>query len=143
MSRMFEAGTFNQDISDWDISSVMWMDSMLSNAQNFNQNISTWDTSNVSWMSYMFSDAQSFNQDISVWDVSNIEGMDYMFHNAKSFDQDLSSWNPVKITTAPTNFATNSGIESKSDFHPDWEQSSSAHISGISQTNEITIDWIT
>ena len=45
---------------------------MLSEASSFNQNISNWDVSNVSIMSLMFNYAYTFNQDLSSWAVSNV-----------------------------------------------------------------------
>jgi len=39
---------------------------------DFNQDISNWDVSTVTKMDYMFTDASSFNQDLSSWCVSNI-----------------------------------------------------------------------
>jgi surface protein len=45
----------------------------------FNEDISNWDVSNVTNMSWMFYDAESFNQDINKWDVSNVKDMSFMF----------------------------------------------------------------
>ena len=39
---------------------------------SFNQDISNWDVSNVTDMNYMFTNAKKFNQDISSWDVNNV-----------------------------------------------------------------------
>jgi surface protein len=41
-------------------------------AKSFNQDISDWDVSNVTDMNIMFREAKSFNQDISNWDVTAI-----------------------------------------------------------------------
>ncbi|MCY4267914.1 MAG: BspA family leucine-rich repeat surface protein, partial [Flavobacteriaceae bacterium] len=46
---------FNQDIGDWDVSSVNYMGRMFSHAYSFNQNISQWKVSNVTscvWFRY-------------------------------------------------------------------------------------------
>ena len=45
------------------------MDDMFGGALSFNQDISNWDVSNVIRMNYMFTNAKKFNQDISSWDV--------------------------------------------------------------------------
>ena len=65
MSRLFEGKkTFNQDIRDWDTSSVTTFSHMFSNAYTFNQDIGGWDTSSVTTFRQMFSFAKAFNQDI-------------------------------------------------------------------------------
>ena len=68
------------------------MKNMFYNASSFNQNISSWNVSNVDNMSAMFSFAENFNQDINSWDVSNVKDMYSMFEGATSFDQNISSW---------------------------------------------------
>ena len=65
-------------------------------ADSFNQDISDWDVSNVIYMGEMFAYASSFNQDISDWDISSVEYMDDMFYNAN----DLSDDNKCYIHTS-------------------------------------------
>jgi surface protein len=68
------------------------MSCLFCNAKSFNQPISDWDVSNVIDMYGMFFNAKSFNQPIGNWDVFNVENMNCMFNEAKSFNQDLSKW---------------------------------------------------
>ena len=40
-------GSFNQDLSDWNVSSVKDMEGMFNHAESFNQDISDWNVSSV------------------------------------------------------------------------------------------------
>lgn len=97
MSGMFRsASSFNQDISDWDVSNVENMDNMFHYASVFNnggQPLDWDDTSNVTSTYRMFRDNHSFNQDVSSFDMSNVTDMREMFYNAYLFNQDISGWN--------------------------------------------------
>jgi surface protein len=91
-SHLFDnKGTFNSDISGWDVSNVTNMQGMFWYATSFNQDLSSWDVSNVTNMVSMFTRATSFNQDISYWDVSNVTNMRGMFWDASAFNQDINT----------------------------------------------------
>lgn len=93
MSRLFRSvHSFNQDISNWDVSNVEDMEYMFEDAESFNQDISNWDVSNVKDMGYMFAFAEKFNQPIGKWNTSKVKDMGRMFWNAEKFDQNLSHW---------------------------------------------------
>ena len=51
-------------------------------------------------------------------DVSHVTNMERMFFGATNFNQDLSGWCVTKITSLPTDFATNSGLTE--DKYPVW-----------------------
>ena len=107
MIYMFDANeAFNQDLSDWDVSNVTTMNGMFNGAIVFNQPLGSWDVSSVTDMTRMFNFAYAFDQDISAWDVSRGPSMDSMFRLAVVFNQDLSGWCVSSITTAPSNFDT-------------------------------------
>ena len=100
MSRMFSrASSFNQDISNWDVSGVIGMSEMFYGATSFNQNIGNWNTLNVTEMRSMFSGARSFNQNIGGWDVSNVTNMSGMFQGANSFNQNIGGWDTSSVTS--------------------------------------------
>ena len=66
---------------------------MFRSASSFNQSISDWDVSIVTDMGRMFEQAVHFNQDISNWDVSNVTDMFAMFATT----DDLSDENKCAI----------------------------------------------
>ena len=96
---------------------------MFQNAISFNQDISNWNISNVSDISDMFHDATNFNQPLKSWNVNKVTGIGRMFQNAKSFNQDISSWRP-NLTYGPTgppdvwNFMCNAPIFNEPLFWP-------------------------
>ena len=93
----YKASSFNNDISDWDVSTVSDMSSMFDAASSFNGDLSKWDVSSVTTMKEMFVHSQLFNGDISKWDVSSVTDMNSMFSNAKAFNCDLSKWDVSNV----------------------------------------------
>ena len=101
MHRMFyHAGSFNGNLSGWDVSGVRDMHRMFYWAKSFNGDLSGWDVSGVRDMSGMFIYAGSFNGDLSGWDVSGVRDMSRMFHRAGSFNQNLGNWYIVLDNTS-------------------------------------------
>lgn len=82
----------------WDTSSAVNMSSMFE-ASSFNQDISSWNTANVVDLSFMFAGAwhnfygHPFNQNLSSWNVGKACDLESMFY-ASNFNQDLNSWGP-------------------------------------------------
>jgi len=96
---------FNEDISGWDTSKVIFMDRMFGGAGSFNQKIGVWNTSQVTDMSNMFNGCFSFNQNLGGWDTSKVKHMNGMFYNASKFNQDISRWDTTKVTDMSYMFA--------------------------------------
>ena len=112
MSYMFmHAGSFDGDISGWDVSGVTGMSGMFYNANSFNGDLTGWDVSGVTGMSGMFYNANSFNGDLTGWDVSGVTGMSGMFYNANSFNGDLSGWDVSHVTDMYSMFSGASSFD--------------------------------
>lgn len=80
--RMFyDATLFNQDISMWDISQLINIESMFNQASSFNQDISSWVPKNVTEALFAFSKATAFNQDLSQWCVPKLTQEPFYFTN--------------------------------------------------------------
>ncbi|CAB9511229.1 expressed unknown protein [Seminavis robusta] len=92
MASAFAGGTFNSDISQWDVSSADSFNVLFAGNPAFNQDLSSWDVQRVTDFSLTFDGATAFNSDISGWDVSS--GMDFfnMFSSAFEFNQNLCGW---------------------------------------------------
>ena len=81
MNHLFHGycNTFNDDIGDWDTSSVTNMHGMFDECFEFDQDISRWDTSRVTSMYQMFQYASRFSHDISGWDTRRVTSFREMF----------------------------------------------------------------
>ena len=71
-SRVLGAAVFNDDLSEWDVSSVTRMVSMFMRATSFDGDISRWGLSSVASVSGTFNGVAAFNGNISKWDVSTV-----------------------------------------------------------------------
>jgi len=111
MSDMFKnAVSFNQDISSWDTSRVVKMDSMFLFTQPsgltiapmvFNQDINSWDTSKVTDASGMFFNSVAFNKSLTNWfNTGSLtgNGIINMFDGATAFNGDVSGWDTSNCT---------------------------------------------
>lgn len=93
-SAIFQASTFNGDISKWNTSSAQLMVRMFQDS-SFTGDISNWDVSKVTDMGAMFHGAK-FNGDISRWNTSELVNAIEMFAHSQ-FDNDLSLWDVSKV----------------------------------------------
>ena len=129
MSNMFRAaGSFNGDLSSWNVSSVTRMDHMFLSATVFDKPLNSWDVSQVTTMVNMFYFASAFNQDLNSWDVSQVTTMARLFSGASSFDKPLSSWNVSQVTTMARMF---SNANSFNQNLSSWNVSSVADMTGM------------
>lgn len=91
------------DMNAWDTTKVRNTSFMFSAATSFNQDISNWDMSNNVSFDQMFAgnsgSAMAFNQPIGPWDTSLVASMNNIFTLCNSFDQDLSNWDLTAINS--------------------------------------------
>ena len=92
-----QAYAFNQDINYWDVSKVIRMDGMFLVASAFNKPLNKWNTSNVESMADMFAVTYNFNQDISNWNVSKVNTMRHMFAYTTNYNKPLTNWNTSNV----------------------------------------------
>jgi surface protein len=115
----YKAASFNEDISNWDVSEVTNMESMFEGASTFNQDISLWNISKVTTMARMFNGADDFNQDIytavvnhdsattppyAAWNPTACTVMTSMFQGARAFNKDIGNWNINSVTDMESMF---------------------------------------
>ena len=111
LSYVFRDSYYNGDLSKWDLSNVLTIESLFEYSIFNNDSISNWDVSNVKNMSGLFY-CCPFNQNLSNWDVSKVNNMDRMF-SYSNFDKDLSSWNLNPFLSCNYMFNKNSSFENK------------------------------
>lgn len=96
MSRLFKDFTDIEDIdiSNWDVSKVITMESMFSKCKKFNCDLSVWNTENCKDMFCMFNECERFNSNLNAWNVEKVDTFKSMFYNCKSFNGDITKWKP-------------------------------------------------
>jgi len=132
-SNFFNDNDFNEDISHWDVSSTIYMSSMLIGASKFNIDISQWDVSSVTRMDEMFSGASTFNHDIGNWNVSSVKNMAFMFFGASSFNQEIGNWDVSNVTNMGSMFR---GSDTFNHDIGGWDVSSVTHMPYMFQEAE-------
>ena len=79
-------------------------------ANSFNQDIGNWDISSVNLMNIMFDGATAFDQDLGGWDISSIVNLSTMFNNAglsrENYDSTLEGWATLDTAGGETQIPT-------------------------------------
>ncbi|WP_434328555.1 BspA family leucine-rich repeat surface protein [Mycoplasma capricolum subsp. capricolum] len=121
MNSMFYNNTWfnSSSILEWDTSNVTDMGEMFGLTGSFNQDLSKWNVSKVKNFKKMFYEAKSYNNDNKPlkWNdkLKSAVNMEGMFQGASSFEHSLSDW---KLETEVNN--KNFGLSE--DRHPKWKE---------------------
>jgi hypothetical protein len=136
------AATFNEDISDWDVSSATTMRSMFHFATSFDQPLADWNVMSLLDVRFMFYNAASFNQPITDWNVSSVTSTHGLFHAATSFNQPLADWNLSSVTTMIRMFDGASAFDQPlADWNVKRVKSMSNMFNGATAFNQPLADW--
>jgi surface protein len=159
MLQMFrEAGEFDQNIGNWDVSNVTIMNGgssnglFIGNNMKFNNggspSINNWNISKLTSLELMFSGCFRFNQPLENWNTSNITNMAGTFNGCSVFNQNLSSWDTSKVTTMVSLFFNNREFNNGGDNGiNNWNTSNVTNMqttfSGARKFNQPLNDWNT
>lgn len=97
---------FTADITGWDVSNCLDF-GFLFVETDINQDVSGWDVSAGQDLASMFRLNASFNRDISLWNTSSATTMGNMFRNADAFNIDIGGWDTSNVTNMFAMFANN------------------------------------
>eukprot|EP00977_Amphora_coffeiformis_P016665 scaffold5215_cov181-Amphora_coffeaeformis.AAC.19 len=91
------AERYGPDIGQWCVGAVTDFSQLFSGNRNprlreFNQDVSNWDMSSAVSLQSMFENAVAFNQPLGSWDVSSVTNMEFFLASATSFNQNLCPW---------------------------------------------------
>ena len=143
MNFMFvSAASFNQNLNDWDVSSVTDMRTMFIRATAFNGTLSNWNVSSVTDMSHMFESAPFFNQPLNSWNVSSVTKMNHMFNGASSFNKPLNTWNVSSVTDMSSMFSSATAFnQTLNDWNVSSVTSMTSMFDGATSFNQPLNDW--
>jgi surface protein len=89
--------TFNEDLSNWDMSNATNLSHMFQCCRRFNSDVSRWNVSNVTDFSEMFVQCNVFNSDVSRWNTAAATDMNFMFFYCIAFNSDVADWNVLML----------------------------------------------
>jgi hypothetical protein len=128
-NREIGIGTFNEDLTGWDMSNATTLFGMFSYASQFNGDISTWNFSSVTNASHLFFLAEAFDGDLSQWDTSKFETIRCLFVRVRDFVGDsIAKWN----TTSIRDF--NAAFYEATSFDADLSQWDTSSLTSMFQT---------
>lgn len=147
--------SFNSDISNWNTSNVISMESLFENASVYNSPLQTWNTSNVTNMSKMFKNTMKFNQTVkyvpasNYWNVSGVTNMVSIFESSLLFNNGFPKLNVDNSLNWILNVGVNKtnavlGANSLTDYNglPLTTISSNEFAYTFYNTNNVDINFI-
>lgn len=90
-----QASSFNRPLAGWDVHSGLptTYNNMFNGCVVFNQNLNNWDVSSMTEGRQMFKDCRVLNQPFSNWNVAANLNFTDMFSGCWAFNQPLNTWN--------------------------------------------------
>ncbi|QVK05058.1 BspA family leucine-rich repeat surface protein [Mycoplasma mycoides] len=139
-SMFFNTTWFNSSsIVNWDTSNVTDMGQMFGRTGSFNQDLSKWNVSKVKNFKEMFSGAKEFNnggKPLNWKDkLGSAENMEAMFQDASNFKHSLSDWKLEKKVN-------NKNFGLSPDKHPKWKEEEMKPSGTTSPSNSLNSENI-
>lgn len=127
---------FNQNLSNWDTSSVTSMYQTFQNCQSLSASnssaFSNWDVSNVTNFSRMFTSATGVNFDASSWDVSKATDLSNIFNSCYNMNVgSTTGWDVGSVTGFANVFRMCRNSSISSNYFNNWNVSSGVNFNGI------------
>ncbi|PIB35056.1 hypothetical protein BFP72_06425 [Reichenbachiella sp. 5M10] len=102
-----QSGSFNGDLSHWDVSNVSAFNEAFQSASSFNSDLGSWELSRVTNFGNSFNGASKFQgHGLSQWDVSHVTRFNSAFNNtdisSTTYDDILISWSQLALQSNVT-----------------------------------------
>lgn len=123
------------DLSNWDTSKVINMDSMFAESSVSSIKLENWDVSRVESMNNMFYNATNLESiNLEKWDVSNVRSMSGMFStifssNSNLANLEISTWDVSNVTNMSIMFSYAKSLKSLN--IQNWDVSNVKNMSGM------------
>lgn len=137
LSSMFNYNyEFNQDLSNWDTSSVTNMNQTFQNCQSLStansSALSNWDVGSVTGFKQMFTSATGVTFDASSWDVSKAKDLSNMFNGCYNMNiGSITGWDVGSVTGFYGMFRSCINSSISSNYFNNWNVSSGVNFNGI------------
>lgn len=103
-SQVFESSYYNGNLSKWNMSNALNMDSMFLGSDFNNDSICNWNLPNLESLKKTFQNT-IFNFDLSNWNFSKVKYIDFIFFKNKEFNQPFNGIDTKNLLSMNYSFA--------------------------------------